>query len=80
MYEYIRAVYEEGVFRPVSPCVFPENSQVDLIVRPAAVEPPLEPDPQKRREILEQLIERWSTRCLSPEAPRLTRDQMHERG
>ncbi|MCC6492920.1 MAG: antitoxin family protein [Pirellulales bacterium] len=79
MYEHVRAVFQQGVFRPVTPCAFPENSELDLMVGPAVLAPPQEQDSAKRKEIRCQLIQLWNARTLAPNAPRLTRDQLHER-
>lgn len=81
MFDQIPAIFRDGVFHPVEPCALPDETKV-VVVLPATtarVIPPAEPDPEKRRLILRQLTERWRTNPLSPEAPRLTRDELHER-
>ena len=42
-------------------------------------DPPLESDPALRAAAVERLIRSWDDHPLSPDAPRLTRDEMHER-
>lgn len=79
MLDHIRAVYRDGAFYPVTPCPMPENSEVDLTVRVAGVEPPLVKDPEERRRIMKELTAEMMQRTLAVVAPRLTRDQMHER-
>jgi hypothetical protein len=79
MIEHIRAVFREGAFYPVTPCPVPENLEVTLIVQPANLQPPTVTDPEERRAILKRLTERMMQRTLPPDAPRFTRDQLHER-
>ncbi len=79
MFDQVRAIYRDGAFYPVVPCTVPENSEVDLTVRAAGVEPPLVKDPEERRRIMRELTAELMQRTLAVDAPRLTRDQMHER-
>jgi hypothetical protein len=79
MLDHVRAVFRDGAFYPVTPCAVPENSEVDLTVRPTGVQGPLEKDPEKRKRILKALTERMKQRTLAPDAPRFTRDELHER-
>lgn len=76
MLDQVRAIYREGAFHPVVPCNLPNDLQVELIIQPVA---PLATDPDERRRALEALTERMKQRSLAADAPRLTRDQMHER-
>lgn len=78
MIEHVRAVFREGAFHPVTPCPVPENLEVNLIVQPANLQPPAITDPEERRAILKRLTDRMMQRTLSPDAPRLTRDELHE--
>ncbi len=80
MQDTLRAIYRNGTFVPVVPCNLPEETPVEVLVRKnSSVMPPLEPDPQKREEIKKRLLERMSNSPLPADAPRLTREQMHER-
>jgi len=80
MQESFRAVYRDGAFVPVVPCNLPEETEVQVVVRAGSeVLPPLEADPVKRAEIKKRLLERMSNSPLPPDAPKLTRDQLHER-
>ncbi len=81
MPDILRAVYRNGAFVPVVPCSLPEETEVEVRVRNGAdITPPLEPDPAKRARIKKQLLERMSNAPLPADAPKLTRDQLHERG
>jgi hypothetical protein len=81
MQESYRAVFRDGAFVPVVPCNLPEETEVSVTVdENSTVMPPLESDPVKRAEIKKRLLERMSNSPLPPDAPKLTRDQLHERG
>ncbi|MBI4569352.1 MAG: DUF104 domain-containing protein [Planctomycetes bacterium] len=89
------AVYRGGVFVPEETCDFPENSRVRVAVEGPLPEPerrehsggrgssrilpPREPDPEKRREILQRLVEFARSHPFSGDVPTLTRDELHER-
>jgi predicted DNA-binding antitoxin AbrB/MazE fold protein len=80
MQEILRAVYRNGAFVPVVPCSLPEETEVEVCVRDGAdVIPPLEPDAARRAKIKKRLLERMSNAPLPPDAPKLSRDQLHER-
>jgi predicted DNA-binding antitoxin AbrB/MazE fold protein len=81
MQEILRAIYRDGAFVPIVPCNLPEETEVQVVVQNGSdVMPPLEPDPVKRAEIRKRLLERMTNSPLPPDAPKLTRDQLHERG
>jgi len=77
MSERLRAVYREGVFVPQVLCDLPEDSLVDLIVE--RILPPEVNDPEKRKQLLAALIERMRQNPLPDGAPRLTREELHDR-
>jgi predicted DNA-binding antitoxin AbrB/MazE fold protein len=80
MQEILLAVYRNGTFVPVVPCSLPEETEVEVRVRDGAnIIPPLEPDPIKRAKIKKQLLERMSNAPLPSGAPKLSREQLHER-
>jgi hypothetical protein len=79
MLDHVRAVFRDGAFYPVTPYAAPENLEVNLTIRPAGLEPPLIKDPEERKRILKALTERMKQRTLAPDAPRFTRDELHER-
>jgi predicted DNA-binding antitoxin AbrB/MazE fold protein len=80
MPESIRAIFRDGAFVPVVPCSLPEETEVEIVVQGAPrIIPPLEADAAKRAEIKKRLLDRMSKSPLPPDAPKLTRDQLHER-
>jgi hypothetical protein len=81
MQEIYRAVFRDGAFVPVVPCNLPNETPVEVVVQQrAGLRPPLESDPAKRAEIMTRLVERMSGSPLPPDAPKFTREQLHERG
>lgn len=72
----VTAVYEDGVFRPGSPCDLPEGSRVVLSIQE---EPEKLLSDEEKKRLIEEMIERWKRNPLPADAPRLTRDEMHER-
>jgi predicted DNA-binding antitoxin AbrB/MazE fold protein len=79
MSERIRAVFHNGAFVPQQQCDLPEGSQVELIVEHPRVLPPEEKDPEERKRILKRLITRMKQNPIPADAPRFSRDEMHER-
>ncbi|HYJ87868.1 MAG TPA: antitoxin family protein [Pyrinomonadaceae bacterium] len=80
MAQRLRAIYQNGAFVPQSPCDLPENSEVDLVIERPHVLPPLVTDPDERKRLLEQLVERMRSNPIPDDAPRhFTREELHER-
>ena len=80
MPDALRAVYRNGTFVPLVPCDLPEETEVEVRINEAsAIIPPLETDPAKRAEIMKRLLERMTSSPLPPDAPKLSRDELHER-
>jgi len=80
MQESFRAVYRDGAFVPMVPCNLPEETEVQVLVQNGSgIIPPLESDSAKRAEIKKRLLDRMGNSPLPPDAPKLTRDQLHER-
>ena len=75
----IRAVFRDGKFVPVDPCVLPESQEVELTVESPRIIPPSITDPAARARAMEELVARMKANPLPANAPELTRDQMHER-
>ncbi len=75
----VHAVFTNGAFVPNEPYDLPEGTEVDLFISTEGrMEEPLAP-PQDRGQIMARLIERMSSEKLSPDAPRFTRDELHDR-
>ena len=75
----MKAVYRDGAFVPETPCELPENTTVDLVVRDATRPPPAVTDPEQRSAILRRITARMGQNAIPKDAPRFTRDELHER-
>jgi predicted DNA-binding antitoxin AbrB/MazE fold protein len=75
----ITATYRGGVFHPDEPCNLPEGATVEIRELANGVRPPLEADPEERRRIMSNLVKRMTENPLCLNAPRFTRDELHER-
>ena len=75
----ITAVFRNGVFVPTTACDFPENTVVELLVQRPKIIPASVKDPQERARIRREVVERMQKHPLSADAPRFTREQLHER-
>lgn len=79
MSQRLRAIYQGGAFIPQSPCDLPENSEVELIIEAPRVIPPSVTDPEERKRILARMVERMRANPIPANAPRFTREELHER-
>jgi hypothetical protein len=75
----IRAVYRDGKFVPVEPCPLPDSQEVELTVESPRMIPPSITDPAQRAQVMGDLVARMKANPLPASAPKLTRDQLHER-
>ncbi len=71
MLDKIKATYQKGLFVPQSPCVLPENAEVELIVQPATTYYPEVIDPERRKEILQTLLRRMRQTSIAAHSRRL---------
>lgn len=90
MFDQVKAVYENGVFRPLNPIDLEEGQEVRLVISPTNSDaqsqhreshmlPPLVSDESDRARLLQEIVREMSEHpCGNP--PRLTRDDLHERG
>ena len=74
-----KAIYRDGKLELRNPCDLPQGAEVDVLIVSEGVIPPEETDPSRRRQLVAELVERMHTQPLSPAAPRLTRDDLHDR-
>ena len=79
MLNRLRAVYQAGMFIPEEPFDLPENTHVELIVNDPYTCPPEITDPAERSRILEQIVADMKSNPFPASAPRLTREELHER-
>jgi len=68
MSEYIQAIYENGILRPLTPLDFPENSVVEIDVRGVSKN-----DSGKEKWLKE--FDEWMN-SLDPNTPNLTDEQI----
>lgn len=79
MSQRIRAVFRDGAFIPQQQCDLPEGSEVELTIDDPYTIPPQITDPDERRKALEKLVRRMRENPIPENAPRYTREELHER-
>ena len=78
----LKAIYKDGAFVPVpngKQLNVPENAEVELTVHDPYVLSAKATSEQQRERALRELFASWDAHPLRADAPRLTRDEMHER-
>lgn len=78
----LKAIYKDGAFVPITngdKLNVPENSEVELTVHNPDIIPPRAKSLEERQRALRELFASWDAHPLRADAPRLTRDEMHER-
>ena len=75
-----KATYRDGRLELRDPPGLPQGTEVEVLILAEGVTPPEEADPCRRRQQTAELVDRMRAQPLSPTAPRLTRDDLHERG
>ena len=79
MNDRLKAVYRGGAFVPETPCDLPEGAEVELFVQGPLVLSPSVTEPQERAGLLAKLTLRMQENPVPAQAPRYSRDQLHER-
>lgn len=79
MSQRIKAVFQNGAFIPEQDCGLADGSQVELIIESTLSVPPAVTDPEERKRILKAMIERMKQNPIPADAPRFSRDELHER-
>ena len=78
----LKAIYKDGAFVPITngdQLNVRENAEVELTVHDPYVLPAKAKTEEERQRALRELFASWDAHPLRPDAPRLSRDQMHER-
>lgn len=78
----LKAIYRNGAFVPIpngEKLNVSENAQVEITVHDPYVVPPTASSDEKRERALRELFPSWDAHPLRSNAPRLTRDEVHER-
>jgi predicted DNA-binding antitoxin AbrB/MazE fold protein len=70
----IKLVFHDGVFVPEERCNLPEGSEVELTIETTRVLPP-----EERKRILKEVVENMRRHPFPENAPRFTREELHER-
>ena len=79
MAQSLKAIYRNGAFIPQTPCDLPEGAEVELTVHDPHTLPPVVADPEERQRIIERMVERMKANPIPADAPRFTREELHER-
>jgi predicted DNA-binding antitoxin AbrB/MazE fold protein len=79
MAQRLKAVYQNGAFVPQAPCDLPEGSEVELTIHEPYTISPSVTDPEERKRIINQMIERMRANPIPANAPHFTREELHER-
>lgn len=79
MPQALKAVYRSGTFILQTACNLPEGIEVELFVQSIQVVPPRITDIAARQNFLKLLVERMQQNPIPSNAPRFTRDMLHER-
>jgi predicted DNA-binding antitoxin AbrB/MazE fold protein len=79
MSQKIKAVFKKGAFIPEQDCGLPDGSEVELIIEGPRTLTPEVKDPEERKRILKAMIERMKQNPIPADAPRFSRDELHER-
>ncbi|MEL0591273.1 MAG: antitoxin family protein [Planktothrix rubescens PR222] len=79
MPQALKAIYRNGTFILENPCNLPEGVEVELFVQSSQVIPPQITDIGARQNFLKRLVERMQQNPIPSNAPRFTRDMLHER-
>lgn len=79
MPQALKAVYRSGTFILQTACNLPEGVEVELFVQSTRVTPPQVTDITARQNFLKLLVERMQQNPIPANAPRFTRDMLHER-
>jgi hypothetical protein len=74
-----KAIYRGGAFIPETRPDLPEGTEVELLVQGPLLVPPTITDPEQRARVLRQITDRMKRNPIPANAPRFTRDDLHER-
>ncbi|HAX76406.1 MAG TPA: DUF104 domain-containing protein [Cyanobacteria bacterium UBA11372] len=75
----LKAIYRNGTFILQTPCNLPEGAEVDLVIQSPQVVVPQITDLATKQRFLRELIERMQQNPIPLNAPKLTREMLHER-
>jgi predicted DNA-binding antitoxin AbrB/MazE fold protein len=73
----LKATYRDGVFVPERPVSLPQETEVQVTVETSVA---IEAQQTSIREQLRELIQNMQRNHIPNDAPRFTREELHERG
>jgi predicted DNA-binding antitoxin AbrB/MazE fold protein len=79
MPQALKAIYRNGTFILQAAFELPEGTEVELLIQSAQVVSPPISDLETKRQFLKSLIERMQQNPIPVNAPRFTREMLHER-
>lgn len=79
MAQVLKAIYRNGAFILQTDFEMPEGTEVELLIQSPLVVSPLITDLETKRKFLKSLIERMQQNPIPMNAPRFTREILHER-
>ncbi len=74
----LKAVYRNGTFILETACNLPEGSEVELLIQSSSVVSPPISDVESKQRFLNLLISRMQQNPIPLNAPRFTREMLHE--
>ncbi len=75
----LKAVYRNGTFILETACNLPEGSEVELLIQSSSIVSPPISDVESKQHFLKSLISRMQQNLIPLNAPRFTREMLHER-
>lgn len=79
MPQALKAIYRNGTFVLQTTFELPEGTEVELLIQsPQVVSPPIS-DLETKQQFLKSLVERMQQNPIPLNAPRFTRERLHER-
>ena len=79
MRQAIKAIYRNGAFILQTAFELPEGTEVELLIQSSQVVSPSVSDLETKRQFLKSLVERMQHNPIPLNAPRFTREMLHER-
>lgn len=79
MRQAIKAIYRNGAFILQTAFELPEGTEVELLIQSSQVVSPSISDLETKRQFLKSLVERMQHNPIPLNAPRFTREMLHER-
>ncbi|MFB2982803.1 antitoxin family protein [Microseira sp. BLCC-F43] len=75
----LKAIYRNGTLILQTPCNLPEGAEVDLFIQSPQIAVPPITDLATKQRFLTELIDRMQRNMIPANAPKLTREMLHER-